>query len=53
MDEIQLDKTLTMCDILNRLSHLPDLLRARDEGDEAENLDCLIESIKAEAVTER
>lgn len=41
-----LDKPLTRCDIINRLAHLPDLLRDRNEGDEAENLDCLIEELK-------
>lgn len=32
--------------IVNRLSHLPELLRSLDESGEAENLDCLIEEIK-------
>ena len=41
-----LDKPLTRVDIINRLAHLPDLLRDRNEGEEAENLDCLIEEIK-------
>ncbi len=41
-----LDKPLTRCDIINRLAHLPDLLRERNEGIEAESLDCLIEEIK-------
>jgi hypothetical protein len=41
-----LDKPLTLCDIINRLAHLPDLLRDHNEGEEAENLDCLIEELK-------
>ncbi len=43
-----LDKPLTRCDIINRLAHLPELLRDRNEGAEAENLDCLIEELKNE-----
>ena len=43
-----LDKPLTLEDIINRLAHLPDLLRDRNEDSEAENLDCLIEDLKNE-----
>lgn len=43
-----LDKRLTLADIVNRLCHLPELLRDRNEDSEAENLDCLIEEIKNE-----
>ncbi len=46
MAQITLDKPLTLRDIVNRLAHLPDLLRDRNEGEEAENLDCLIEEMK-------
>ncbi len=41
-----LDRPLTRVDIINRLAHLPDLLRDRNEGGQAENLDCLIEEMK-------
>lgn len=41
-----LDKALGTRDIIDRLAHLPDLLRTRNEGEEAENLDCLIEELK-------
>jgi hypothetical protein len=41
-----LDKPLGRSDIINRLAHLPELLRTRNEGAEAENLDCLIEELK-------
>jgi len=43
-----LDKPITLTDIVNRLCHLPELLRDRNEDSEAENLDCLIEEIKNE-----
>jgi hypothetical protein len=46
MAQITLDRPLTRCDIINRLAHLPELLRDRNEGEEAENLDCLIEDLK-------
>jgi hypothetical protein len=46
MAQITLDKPLAMRDIINRLAHLPELLRDRNEGIEAESLDCLIEELK-------
>ena len=46
MAQITLDKPLTKSDIINRLAHLPELLRDHNEGGEAENLDCLIEELK-------
>ncbi|MFA5150649.1 MAG: hypothetical protein WC433_07055 [Candidatus Omnitrophota bacterium] len=46
MAQKTLDRPLTRCDIINRLAHLPELLRDRNEGEEAENLDCLIEEMK-------
>jgi hypothetical protein len=46
MAQITLDKPLTKRDIINRLSPFPDLLREVDRGEEAENLDCLIEELK-------
>lgn len=43
-----LDKPISLEDIVDRLAHLPDLLRDHNENEEAENLECLIEEIKNE-----
>jgi hypothetical protein len=50
MPQTTLDKPLTMRDIINSLCYLPDLLRDCDKGEEAENLDCLIERIKFDLI---
>ena len=41
-----LDEVITMEYIINKLAHLPELLRECNKDEEAENLDCLIEDIK-------
>ena len=46
MQKTLLDRPLTTRDIINQLSPYPELLRDLDRGEEAENLDCLIEELK-------
>jgi hypothetical protein len=43
---------ISLRDIINRLSPYPEILREVDRGEEAENLDCLIEDIKNELIKE-
>ena len=48
MEQLTIERPLTLREVINRLAPYPELLRDVDRGEEAENLDCLIEDMKKE-----